>query len=222
MRRIGVVVTLVFIVLLSGCALGEKQLLEKNYIRIADTEELSEVINYIEKYDMLEFVNIDPNNPLVFQGFSIDPGFFVRNISHFLKEVENDYDHQFYYSGELDYFISGKRISSENVSSIKTIAKQIIGDISRYFNPIEAKSFVTYYPLNSSLNETTYLTTYDDFNKVNMTLANSMWLVLVDLTYSWHDRFGGCETYIFEELILLDELSLLPLVLTSTSNHYVC
>lgn len=217
-------ISLSLIFLLSGCILEPKQPLEKEITREADSEELNAIITLIESYDMLDFVKIDPDNSLVFQGFSKQSGVFVRNITQFFTEAEKDYDNHDYSSGKLNYFITGKLISSENISSILTIIDGMIGNKTIYFDPLDDKTFINYYPLNSSSNTTVYQTDYGDFNSIakNMYLTNSMWLILVDMEYFWNGRFDSCQGFEFEELILIDKISQSLLVLAATSAFAIC
>ncbi|MHA2227213.1 MAG: hypothetical protein ACXAC8_18500 [Candidatus Hodarchaeales archaeon] len=98
------------IVVLSGCVYNPRTALKKELSRISNSEEELAVINFLEKYDFLEFTGLDYDDDGYFR-FHWDNQ-FVCNISDLLVSAETNYNERTnYFRGEILYHIASSNVS---------------------------------------------------------------------------------------------------------------
>ena len=142
LRRSLMIILLLSTILLSGCVFPgsyapESKPFKKILRREADNEEGYQAIDFVEKADILVFLNLTADDPKI-TGYNSHH--FIRNISQALIDIEGDYVWQ----GFLNYSIVARYISIENYTEIKTHVKNQFGRFSGWFS--DATGLIGYIP----------------------------------------------------------------------------
>lgn len=194
------------LIMISGCILSPSTL-EKVIIRNSETDEGEQVIEFIEKYDFLDFLQIEPDNSYVYNEF--DPIFyqdtkFIRNISTFLTKTVEVNKAILGREGKLGYYINCINLTHTNISDIESIVlkEHELGKFAAHpsfgfdsynaavKNNSEVKIIINE-EMNYSLNQIC--------EKID--IPEVFWFLYVGIGYSW--SAASCESYEFSELIFV-------------------
>ncbi|MFX1284508.1 MAG: hypothetical protein ACFFB5_12685 [Promethearchaeota archaeon] len=215
------------IILLSGCvgpAAPERKPLEKVINREAENEEGYEVIAFVERADVLDFLIVEANDTTMTSiNNSQYDKLFIQNISQTLLDIEQSYFHSSHYQGFLNYSIIAKFISIKNYTEISTlIMKQL-----RNFLVPNTSGCVGYIPKKLGINNTQIeeLSLENDLINVlsKTNLSKSLWLVTVGIHFWYLDaayRMGRWETSVYcSEICLLDPALNFAAIFTIRSSN---
>ena len=118
------------IVVLSGCVALPRTALNVEYSRISNSNDELAIIDFLEKYDFLEFTGLDYDDNRHVLGvrdiYSPRQDQFIGNISHLLVSSETYYlENTAFKKGELFYNIALSNVSFSDRGNIISIAKRI-------------------------------------------------------------------------------------------------
>lgn len=221
MRWYGIVLLLSLIILFSGCvnfSMGpppEEKPFVNNFNRVADSEEGYRVIDFVEKVDVFNFLNITANDTRITEckrvNSSIRSARFIRNIAKMLKNTEEHFS--FYYQGFLNYSIVAKFLSITHYSELITHAKNMLDKLSLLIFP-ETIGIAGYVPKAPEKIGTMVEELSMENNVLNIlgktNLTDNLWLVTVFI-HAWGLDAGAREgqwdvDYYQVEILLLDPM----------------
>ncbi|MFX0185508.1 MAG: hypothetical protein ACFE95_20685 [Candidatus Hodarchaeota archaeon] len=200
----------VLIILLSGCVLGPQNKLLKSSVRDTEDPELLNIFSFIEILDFVSYFGLQTESITLFKDFGRPRGVVVRNISQFFVNAENHYNEKNLelYKGELNYYIIGENTTTQNYTHIYDITLSWYRNASRIGYTPDLGQFVFYLSniSNEYIIETEILSNWTNITEFfrHLQFPDWYWLIWTGFEYHWHDRFGGCRSYVFSYVILID------------------
>lgn len=201
----------ILIILLSGCALGPRNKLLKSSVRDMEDPELLSIFSFIETLDFVLYFGLQTENIALFKDFDNPKGVVVRNISQFFVNAENHYNEKNLelYKGELNYYIIGENTTTQNYTQISdVIYYSWYRNTSRVGGLPELRQFVIYLSniTNEYIIETDILSNWTNITEFfrHLQFPDWYWLIWTGFEYHWYDRGGGCLSYRFSYVILID------------------